>query len=117
MGIHPDDQELTTFLLPSGKYCYRRAPQGLSVSSDEWCQASDTALRYVPNMCKMVDDMCLYGETKEEILDAFTKMMEACAHSNITLSKGKVRVIKRRRPTGILRANNQEGKIGNNHTP
>ena len=62
--IHPDDQELTTFLLPSGKYCYRRAPQGLSVSSDEWCQASDTALRYVPNMCKMVDDMCLYAETK-----------------------------------------------------
>ena len=33
--------ELTTFLLPSGRYRYLRAPMGLSSSSDEWCRHSD----------------------------------------------------------------------------
>ena len=40
----PLDEEapkLTTFILPSGRYRYLRAPMGLSSSSDEWCRHSD----------------------------------------------------------------------------
>ena len=32
--------ELTTFILPSGRYRYLRIPQGLNASSDEWCRCS-----------------------------------------------------------------------------
>ena len=32
---------LTTFLIPSGRYHYLRAPMGLSSSSDQWCRYSD----------------------------------------------------------------------------
>ena len=47
----PLDEEssfLTTFLIPSGRYCYLRAPMGLSPGSDEWCRYSD----YVIEGCK-----------------------------------------------------------------
>ena len=40
----PLDEEasrLTTFILPSGRFRYLRAPMGLSSSSDEWCRHSD----------------------------------------------------------------------------
>ena len=37
---------LTTFLLPTGRYRYLRAPMGLS--SDEWCRQSDRAIEGMP---------------------------------------------------------------------
>ena len=44
-------------------------------------------------MCKMVDDICLYANTKEEIIENFITLMEKCHEHNITLSKGKVKII------------------------
>ena len=40
--------KITTFLLPSGRYRYLRAPMGLSSSSDEWCRHSDRAIEGMP---------------------------------------------------------------------
>ena len=37
LALDDDSSYLTTFLLPSGRYRYLRAPMGLSASSDEWC--------------------------------------------------------------------------------
>ena len=42
--LSEDSSKLTTFLLPSGRYRFLRAPMGLSASSDEWCQRSDKAI-------------------------------------------------------------------------
>ena len=42
LAIDEPSSFLTTFLLPSGRYRYLRAPMGLTASSDEWCFASDT---------------------------------------------------------------------------
>ena len=52
---------LTTFLLPSGRYRYLRAPMGLSSSSDEWCRHSDTVLEGLPYARKVVDDIGDYN--------------------------------------------------------
>ena len=38
--IHEESSKLTTFILPSGRYRYKRIPQGLNASSDEWCRRS-----------------------------------------------------------------------------
>ena len=35
--LDEESSKLTTFLLPSGRYRYLRAPMGLNASSDEWC--------------------------------------------------------------------------------
>ena len=38
--LSEEASRLTTFILPSGRYRYLRAPMGLSSSSDEWCRHS-----------------------------------------------------------------------------
>ena len=55
----PLDEEaskLTTFILPSGRYRYLRAPMGLSSSSDEWCRYSDRVVDGFP--------WCRYGHLR-----------------------------------------------------
>ena len=56
----PLDEEafkLTTFILPSVRYRYLRAPLGLSSSSDEWCRHSDRVIEGFPWCRKIVDDI------------------------------------------------------------
>ena len=55
-----DDEasKLTTFILPSGRYRYLRAPMGLSSSSDEWCRHSNCVVEGFPLCWKIVDDIC-----------------------------------------------------------
>ena len=38
LALDEDSSKSTTFLLPTGRYRYLRAPMGLSSSSDEWCR-------------------------------------------------------------------------------
>ena len=47
----------TTFILPSGRYIFRRAPMGLNASSDEWCCRSDRAIEGLTGILKIVDDI------------------------------------------------------------
>ena len=60
----PLDEEaskLTTFILPSGRFRYLRAPMGLSSSSDEWCRHSDRVVEGFPWFRKIVDDIRYLG--------------------------------------------------------
>ena len=41
LPLDKDASRLTTFILPSGRYRFLRAPMRLSSSSDEWCRHSD----------------------------------------------------------------------------
>ena len=58
-----DDQSsyVTTFLLPSGRYRYLRAPMGLSASSDEWCRRSDVTVTGLPWAKKIVDNTLIWA--------------------------------------------------------
>ena len=61
-GYHqvPLDEEsskLTTFLLPSGRFRFVRAPMGLSCSSDKFCRRSDKIIEGLPGVRKLVDDI------------------------------------------------------------
>ena len=41
MPLHEESQHLTAFLTPWGRYCYLRAPMGLSSTGDEYCRKGD----------------------------------------------------------------------------
>ena len=56
LGLDKVSSQLTTFLLPQGKFRYLRAPMGLNASSDEWCCQSDVLIRGIPWARKIVDD-------------------------------------------------------------
>ena len=96
-GYHqiPLDNEakkLTTFLLPSGRYRYLRAPMGLSSSSDEWCKRSDMALAGIPGVQKLVDDILVEGVDYEDLLKKIEEVLKKCLENNITISLHKMEI-------------------------
>ncbi|XP_068226633.1 uncharacterized protein [Palaemon carinicauda] len=48
-----EDQALTTFITPYGRYCYRRSPMGFSASEDACCRRGDIALQGIQQCVKM----------------------------------------------------------------
>jgi hypothetical protein len=69
---------LTTFLLPSGRYRYTRAPMGLNASSDEWCARSDAALEGLEKTRKIVDDILVWASTWEELCGRVREVLRRC---------------------------------------
>ena len=80
----------TTFLTEFGRYRYRRAPMGLNSSGDEFCHRTDLALAAIPNVKKLVDDVLVFGPTKEDLLETVRSVFEKCREWNITLAEKKL---------------------------
>ena len=64
LGLDKVSSQLTTFLLPQGKYRYLRAPMGLNASSDKWCCQSDVLIREIPWARKIVDDTLIWAKKR-----------------------------------------------------
>ena len=92
LALDEDSSRLTTFLLPSGRYRYLRAPMGLSSSSDEWCRHSDTVLEGLPYARKIVDDILVWAETMPQLVDRVKIIAERCKKINIVLSRKKFEI-------------------------
>lgn len=90
--IAEESRNLTTFLLPSGRYRYARLPMGLSPSSDGFCSRTDHFLRPVPDLLKIVDDALLQAPTKQELLRNFKITLQCCRRHNLTLARRKVKM-------------------------
>ena len=82
--------KLTTFLLPSGRYRFTRAPMGINNSSDTFCAKTDQIFQTVPDLIKIVDDGLIQGETQEEVLQKFETALQACRENNLTLAAKKL---------------------------
>jgi len=81
---------LTTFLLPSGRYRFMRAPMGMNSSSDGFCMRTDLIFNCVPKVQKIVDDALLQAETLEELCANFRLACTAARKHNLTLSRPKL---------------------------
>ena len=84
--------KITTFLLPSGRYRYLRAPMGLSSSSDKWCRHSDRAIEGMPFAKKIVDDIHVLAMDLPTLYDRVRAIAARCADLNIALSRKKFAV-------------------------
>ena len=90
--LDEESSKLTTFLLPSGRYRFLRAPMGLSASSDEWCYRSDHALHGLPGVLKLVDDILVQAPDYATLFERLDKVMSSCREHNITLSLKKLEI-------------------------
>ena len=90
--LDEQSRKLTTFLLPSGRYRYLRAPMGCSASSDEWCKRSDAALAGITGVHKLIDDILIEGKDYKELFERIEIVLERCLKSNITISLKKMQV-------------------------
>ena len=91
----PLDEEaskLTTFILPSGRFRYLRAPKGLSSSSDEWCRHSDRIVEGFSWCQKIVDDILIWASTPSELEQRILEVVKRCEQLHVTLSRSKFQV-------------------------
>jgi len=90
--LSDEARKLTTFLLPWGKYRYKRGPMGLSSTSDCWCSRSDQAICGMPNCRKIVDDILVTAKTIPELFASIRRILENCRNIGMTISKRKFKV-------------------------
>ena len=75
---------------------------GLTSSGDEFCARTDKALAGIPGVFKLVDDILLYGDSAEELMDRIKSVFKRCEDHGITLSDTKYQVGKEVKFAGYL---------------
>ena len=73
-----EDQHLTTFITPYGRYQYCRGPMGFAATGDAFCQRGDAALQGVTNCVKVVDDILLHDEDYCAHLSRIYEVLTRC---------------------------------------
>ena len=71
--FRPEDNHLTKFLTPWGRYYYKVAPQGYLASGDAYTLRYDKTIVDVPRKTKFVDDVVLLDE---KFADYWWRMIE-----------------------------------------
>ena len=85
--LDEESSRLTTMLLPWERYRYKRAPMGLSCSSDEWCARSDKALEGIGGCLKLVDDILVFDPDIETLQVRIKRVLQCCHDHGITISQ------------------------------
>ncbi|KAK7090822.1 hypothetical protein V1264_010573 [Littorina saxatilis] len=87
---------LTTFETPFGKYRWRRLPFGVSASPEEFQRRMDEALRDLPGVFAVHDDIIIWGKDEDgksasEVHDRNVKqLLQRCREKGIKLNSDKV---------------------------
>ena len=63
---------------------------GLNASSDEWCSRPDVVIEGLPWTRKIVDDILIWAETEEELMERTRVILNRCKEHNITISRKKL---------------------------
>ena len=90
--LDEDSSKLTTFLLPSGRFRFLRAPMGLSCSSDEFCRRSDKIVEGLPGVKKLVDDILIQAPDINTLRGRINNLIARCRTHNFTLSRKKLEI-------------------------
>ena len=63
--LHEESQELTTFITPFGRYCFKRLPFGIS-SGPEVFHRETTHILHLPGVIVDIDDVLISGRSQQE---------------------------------------------------
>ena len=83
---------LTTFNTIYGRYRFKRLPFGIISAQDEFQRRVDEAYEVLPGVSAIVDDIIVYGRTKEEHDASLCAMLERTREKGIKLNKDKCKI-------------------------
>lgn len=89
MTLAEEDQHLTTFITPYGRFRYCRGPMGFAATGDAFCLRGDRALQGITQCVKVVDDILLYDEDFTQHLERVHAVLTRCRTHGITLNRDK----------------------------
>ena len=92
IALDEESSKLTTFLLPDGKYRYKRLPMGMSIAGDVWNIRTDHVITGVTGALKMIDDILSQASDVEEIEVRLRTVLNRCRELGVTVSQSKFHI-------------------------
>ena len=92
IALDEESSKLTTFLLPDGKYRYKRLPMGMSIAGDVWNIRTDHVITGVTGALKMIDDILSQATDVEEIEVRLRTVLNRCRELGVTVSQSKFHI-------------------------
>ncbi|XP_037518504.1 uncharacterized protein K02A2.6-like [Rhipicephalus sanguineus] len=84
-----DSQELTTFITPFGRYCFCRLPFGITSAPEYFQKQMARILEGQEGVANMIDDILVFGRTREEHEVRLNQVLSRLAEAGVTLNKNK----------------------------
>jgi hypothetical protein len=89
-----ESRDLTTFMLPAGRWQYLRGPMWLSATSDHWCRRSNFVIKGNEKAKTIVDNILCWRATMQELMSKHDTILLRCKAICITLSLKKIKISK-----------------------
>ena len=87
--LHEASQELTTFITPMGRYCYRRLPFGITSAPEIFMRKMNELLYGLDGVFTYMDDILIYGKDKSEHDERLNKVLKVLASAGLKLNRDK----------------------------
>ncbi|XP_054259897.1 uncharacterized protein K02A2.6-like [Macrosteles quadrilineatus] len=89
VSLDETSQDLTTFLTPFGRFKFLKLPFGISSAPEIFQQLVNKTLNGQKNAVAHMDDIIVWGKTKEEHDHALEEVLGKLQNAGFTLNKGK----------------------------
>ena len=90
LELDKESADLTTFLLPQGRYQYTRGVMGCSATNDEFTKRTNVFFAPVRDLLKCVDDLLIAQPDPDVFLQRVEAVFQICRANGITLSRRKM---------------------------
>lgn len=87
--LHPDSCELTTFITPMGRYCFRRVPFGITSAPEIFQRKMTELLHGINGVEVIIDDILIHGKTRKEHDDRLDTVLHRIQDSGLKLNREK----------------------------
>ena len=85
--LHEESQELTTFITPFGRYCFKQFPFGISSGPEVFHREMTHILSGVPGVIVDTDDVLISGRSQQEHDDRLQSILERMQEAGVTLNE------------------------------
>lgn len=85
--LHEDSQELTTFITPFGRYCYKRLPFGISSGPEVFHREMTHLLAGIPGVICDIDDVLISGRNQQEHDSRVRTVLQRMKAAGVTLNE------------------------------
>ena len=90
VGLYKGSRDLSTFIVPQGRFHYRRSPMGLSSSGDLFINPTIKIIENLPGMQAMVDDIIISDDTFTDLIDRLYSLFLKLEENHATVSIKKI---------------------------
>ena len=87
--LSPDSEELTTFITPFGRYCFRRLPFGITSAPEYYQRKMQEILQDLDGVLCLMDDIIIFGATQSEHDERVDRVLKRLEKYRVTLNIGK----------------------------